>query len=181
MPWYQTLYPPLIVAALVSALAWYLSRPLFRPSGRIGWHEILPGGSYRFCIVAGSGFIALLAYVRLFIGSARTDGPEQMQILGWLILCFAIGVAVIVWRAIAIRRSRLRWQARTLTGLDSKGEQFTFDLADVVGMRRLWTGTVGIAFSNGQVLKLDAYATSVDALCARIIEIDEELAAGMPI
>ena len=159
-----------------------LVRALFRPPPeRQGWHRIRPSGTHWFGITVGSAFVCLMLYIRLFVGSARVDAESQMQILTLLMLVFALCVLIVVLAFRAIVRADVRWRGTHLDYAASDGGRVTKNLAQVVGMERRWTGNVLIRFADGDTLKLDGHADGVSELCSRIIEIDERLAAGMPL
>ena len=103
-----------------------------------------------------------------------------MQILVLLILSFLICTVLAARTTIAIGRQAVRWRGQKLEYLDPKGVTVMKDLGTVVFIRRLWTGAALVGFSDGDVLKLDRYAKGVDDLCARIIEVDEQLAGQVP-
>ena len=180
MPWHQTLFPPFIVAAIFALAAGLLLRPLLKQPPADGWQHVIPGSMHGFSIVAGSGIVGLLSYVRLFIGSARPDGEQQMQILVLLIFAFLACTILATLTTITIGRQAVRWRGQKLEYVDPRGAAVVKDLGTVVFIRRLWTGAALVGFSDGDVLKLDRYAKGVDDLCARIIEVDEQLAGQMP-
>lgn len=182
MQWWINLFAP-IAAGLAGAVAiGLLVRTLFRPPPeRHGWRRIAPSGMHWYGTVLGAGLVCLMLYVRLFVGSARVDADAQMQILTWLILAFSLCALTGAAAIRSIVRADVRWRGTTLDYAGTNGRRITKDLAQVVGMQRRWTGNVLIGFANGDVLKLDGYASGVSELCARIIEIDERLAAEMPL
>ena len=134
-----------------------------------------------FGVVVGSGLVCLMLYVRLFVGSARSDAESQMQILTLLILAFALCVVIGAATIRSIIRADGRWRGSNLDYPGPNGTIVSKNLAQVVGMERRWTGHVFISFADGDVLKLDGHADGVTELCSRIIEIDERLAADMPL
>lgn len=182
MQWWIDLLSP-FVAGLAGALAsGLLVRALFRPlPERQGWRSLRPSGMHWIGIMVGTGFVCLMLYVRLFVGSARADAASQMQILTLLMLVFTLCVLIAVAQVRAIVRADVRWRGASLDYAASDGTRITKDLSQVVGMERRWTGHVLIAFADGDVLKLDGYADGVSDLCSRIIEIDERLAVDMPL
>jgi hypothetical protein len=181
MQWWIDLLSPFAAGLAGATAVGLLVRALFPPPPeRQGWHRIKPSGMHWIGVVGGSGLVSLMLYVRLFVGSARADAEFQMQILTLLILVFAVCVAVGAATIRSIIRADVRWRGTALDYPGQAGGRASKDLAQVVGMQRRWTGEVLIAFADGDVLKLDGYADGVTGLCSRIIEIDERLAADMP-
>ena len=182
MQWWINLFGPITAGLAGAAATGLLVHALFRPSPeRHGWRRIAPSGMHWSGIVLGAGLVCLMLYVRLFVGSARADAENQMQILTWLILAFALCVLTGVATIRSVVRTDVRWRGTSLDYAGANGSRITKDLAQVVGMQRRWTGNILIGFADGDVLKLDGYASGVSDLCARIIEIDERLAAEMPL
>ena len=182
MQWWIDLLSPFAAGVAGAVTVGLLVRALFPPPpDRQGWHRIAPSGMHWGGVAGGSGIVFLLLYVRLFVGSARADAEYQMQVLTLLMLAFAACVVIGAATIRSIVRSDVRWRGTNLDYAGTDGARITKDLAQVVGMQRRWSGHVLIAFADGDVLKLDGYADKVSDLCARIIETDERLAAGMPL
>lgn len=182
MQWWIDLLSPFAAGLAGATAIGLLVRALYPPlPERQGWRRIKPSSMHWIGVSGSSGIVCLMLYVRLFVGSARSDAETQMQILTLLILAFAVCVVVGATTIRSIIRADVRWRGTKLDYPGQAGDRVTKDLAEVVGMERRWTGHVFIRFADGDVLKLDGYADGVSELCSRIIEIDEELAAGMPL
>lgn len=181
MQWWIDLLAPfaagLVFAGAGAAAARILADP---PPGR-DWTRIRPGGLHWSAVILGSGLVGLMLYVRLFVGSDRADAEAQMQILVLLLLAFALCTALCLRQMRAIVRADIRWRGRRLEHAGVDGNRIARDLGDVVGMRRRWTGEIEIAFTDGHVMRLDSQAAGVPQLCERIIRLDGELAAGLPL
>ena len=182
MHWWIDLFAPFVAGLAVAASVGLTVRALFpAPPERPGWHRIKPSGTHWFVIAGSSGFVGLMLYVRLFVGSARADAESQMQILTLLILAFAVCVVIGAIAVRAIIRADVRWRGKSLDYAGPSNSRATRDLSQVAEMNRRWTGQVVISFADGETLKLDGHADGVTELCSRIIEIDEQLAAQMPL
>jgi hypothetical protein len=182
MQWWIDLLSPFTAGLAGAVTTWLVVRALFPPPPeRQGWHRIAPSAMHWAGVVGSGGIVCLLLYVRLFVESARADAEYQMQVLTWLMLAFAVCVVIGAAIVRAVVRHDVRWRGTKLDYAAPDGARVAKDLAQVVGMRRSWSGHVLIAFADGDVLRLDGYATNVSELCARIIETDERLAAGMPL
>lgn len=182
MQWWIDLLAPFVAGLAVAASVGLVVRALFpAPPERPGWQRIKPSGMHWFGIVGSSGFVGLMLYVRLFVGSARADAESQMQILTVLILTFALCVVIGAAALRAIVRADVQWRDKSLDCAGPNNSRVTKDLSQIAAMDRRWTGHVLISFADGEMLKLDGYADGVTELCSRIIEIDERLAAGMPL
>lgn len=134
---------------------------------RLGWHNVRPGAMHWTALVLGAGLLALMVYVRLFVGSTRADAAFQMQVLSLMIACLGVMWAMTAWQVATILRSRLHWRDDALAREGPGGALEVHAMADVVSVRPSWTGTVIITLADGTALKLDQYATTVAALCER--------------
>ena len=182
MQWWIDLLSPIVAGVAGALAAGFVVRSLFPPPPeRQGWRRIKPSGMHWSGVVGGSGLVCLMLYVRLFVGSGRADADFQMQMLSLLILAFAICVLVGAASIRTIIRADVRWRGASLDYAGPDGARVTKSLEQVVGMERRWTGHVFIGFADGDVLRLDGYADGVTELCSRVIEIDEQLAAEMPL
>lgn len=182
MQWWIDLLSPFAAGLAGATAIGLLVRALYPPlPERQGWRRTKPSSMHWIGVTGASGIVCLLLYVRLFVGSARSDAESQMQILTFLILAFAVCVVVGAVTIRSIIRADVRWRGNKLDYAGPGGARVTKDLEQVVGMERRWSGHVLISFADGDVLKLDGYADGVTELCSRIIEIDEQLAAGMPL
>lgn len=182
MQWWINLLVPFIAGLATAAAVGLLVRALFRPPPeRRGWRRIAPSGMHWSGVVLSAGIVGVMLYVRLFVGSARADAETQMQYLTLLVVAFGLCVLVGAMTIRSIVRADVRWRGSKLDYAAPDGSRITKDLAEVLGMKRGWTGHVLIGFADGDVLKLDGYAAGVSELCTNIIEIDERLAAEMPL
>jgi hypothetical protein len=176
--WFDTLRP--VLAGVGGALGvWALSRFTLRakPDQR-GWRSLKPGAMHWTGLTLSSGLVALFLYVRVFVGSSRTDAASQMAILNLLIVGFGIGMAVTAWQMRQMVRTDAHWRGSKLKWRDPTGAEQVRSLDQVSGMRRNPFGRIAITFSDGAVVRVDPYATGAAELCDRIIAIDEELGAA---
>ena len=106
---------------------------------------------------------------------------KHSQILVLILVAFALCTALCLRQMRAITVADIRWRGRRLEHSGVDGSRIARDLGDVVGMRRRWTGEIEVAFTDGHVIRLDSQAAGVPELCERIIGLDGELAAGLPL
>lgn len=140
---------------------------------RRGWKLVRPGSMHWTGLILGAGLVALCLYVRIFVGSARSDAEVQMRWLTLIIAGFALCIAVCSWQVRAILRAGVRWRGDVVAWNGPEGRDISRKLDEVVAMRRRWNGSAEILFSDGEVLKLDPYATTVPDLWNRIVDINE--------
>lgn len=138
---------------------------------RLGWHHVRPGAMHWTALVLGAALLALMVYVRLFVGSDRADAAFQMRVLSLMIACLGALVAMTGWQVAAILRARLHWRDDAVAREGPGGALELHAMADVTAVRPSWTGAVTITFADGTALKLDHYATTVPALCERAAEV----------
>ncbi|HEY6814223.1 MAG TPA: hypothetical protein VI168_01670 [Croceibacterium sp.] len=127
------------------------------PADKAGWRRIVPSPMHSTGVALGTGLVLLMSYVRLFVGSTRTDAASQMVILTWLIAAFAIGTIGVALSMAAIRRRAIRWRGARVVWRQGARE-VTADLAAVAAIRGNLLGHVVLHFAGDEVLRLDPYA-----------------------
>ena len=106
-PPYRYLLIMAVTGSILSLLGFlgYRTRPDTK-----GWRRVVPSPMHWTGLCLGSGMVLLFLYIRLFVGSARSDAQNQMTILTGLIVAFAIGVAICGWTVVRIRGMALEWR-----------------------------------------------------------------------
>lgn len=140
---------------------------------RSGWRLIKPSSMHWGGLIGASGFIALLAYVGLFVGSARADAAFQMRMLWLIVAGFLVSAATCLWQMRRIQHQHVEWRGSQIAFTAANGRRHTRSMEDVVLMRRPYFGLVQIVFGDGLVLKLDPFAQGTPELWNRIVEADE--------
>lgn len=139
-----------------------------------GWAVVRPSVMHWGGVVGAGGIIGMLAYVGLFIGSARTDAEFQMRMLWLIVAGFTINAAVCIWQMRQIAAAAVRWRGSQLSFCrKADGARITQAMTDVIAMHRPPFGAVRIRFADGNVLKLDPYADKVPDLWNRIVEVND--------
>jgi small-conductance mechanosensitive channel len=152
-----------LVVALLAAFAGKA------PEDSAGWQRVVPAPMHWTAIVLGTGMVLVMGYVRLFVGSVRADAEQQMTILTWLIIAFALGTVIVAWSLAAIRRSAIRWRGAKIVWRRG-GRETEADLAALCEVHGNWLGHTVLRFADGKVLRLDPYARGSSELLDRAQE-----------
>jgi hypothetical protein len=140
-----------------------------------GWTAIRPSSMHWFGLVGAGSIVSLMAYVGLFIGSARADAEFQMRMLWLLVVAFTGSAMVCLYQMRRIVRTAARWRGTQLSFLrTADGQRVTYPLSEVAGLHRPYFGHVQVHFNDGQLLLLDPYADKVPELWNRIVEVNED-------
>lgn len=171
MDWLRPIIIGLVAAAMVTVLAALAVRA---SPDKAGWRRITPSAIHWTGILLGGGFVLLMIYVRLFVGSSRADAESQMTILTWLIALLGAGTIAVLLSMAAIVRQAVRWRGARLL-YRRGGEEREADLATVRAIRNNWLGQAELHFASGRVLRLDPNARGAREL---IEAAEERMARG---
>ena len=152
------------IALLIAAIA---ATPMATKSG---WMQIRPGGMHWFSFYGSAALFALIAWVWIFVGSARSDAAFQMRIAFWLSFAFGIGA---VYSGLLIRKLRktdLRMRGRQIAFVGSDGCEASQSIDDFTAFRRRWRGDYQLLFNDGTVIALDPYAKNSDEFMGRLFD-----------
>jgi hypothetical protein len=125
-------------------------------------------------LTLSAGLAGLMAYVGAFIGSARADGQEQMQVLWWLMIAFAVGALFSLLQMHRIARAGIVWRGGKVQFNGASGTRTERQMADVMSLTRSASGWFVAMFDDGTMLWIDPYAKGAEALMDRIVEIAGE-------
>ena len=154
-----------VLAALVVA-ALGVASATAQPDQR-GWRSITPSAMHWTGLWLGAALTGFMAYIYLFVGSTRPEGPHQMKVLFWLIVAFGLGTVISSISIWLVRRGAVRWRGSTITFADRTGNE-TQHLMDVVRLGGTPFGRVIVAFRDGTTLRLDPYASGAAELIEKI-------------
>ena len=163
MDWVRPIVSGLVAAVVVSVLSLLAMRA---PEDKTGWRRIVPSPMHWTGVGLGTGLVVLMAYVRLFVGSSRADAEQQMAILTWLIVAFALGTIVVALSMAEIRRRAIRFRGARVVWRRG-GREIEADLGDVRDLRGSWQGDAVLCFRDGTILRLDPYARGAPELIER--------------
>jgi hypothetical protein len=170
-----TFFGPFAAAALggwamrKGARRWLGDQP--RPPG---WACIRPSAMHWTGLVGAAAIVCLMAYVGLFIGSARADAAFQMRMLWLLVAAFSASAGVCLWQMRQIVQTDARWRGSQVSWQPAGGgPRLVRSLTDVAAMHRPWFGRVRIVFADGAELQIDPYGETVPDLWNRIVGVNE--------
>lgn len=152
------------IALLIAAIA---ATPVATKSG---WMLVRPGWMHWFSFYGSAALFALIAWVWIFVGSARSDAAFQMRIAFWLSFIFGISA---VYSGLLIRKLRkmaLRMQGRQIAYFDSDGREAGQSIDNFTAFRRRWRGDYQLLFNDGTVITLDPYANNSDEFMGRLFD-----------
>lgn len=155
-------------AAAGAVLGWLASTGC-RPTA--GWGKIRPGAMHWTGLVLSAGLAALMAYVVRFVGSSRTDGATQMQILGWLTLLFAAGAVLSLAQMRRIVCAAISWRGGAVRFRAPGSGEVERPIAEIMSLEENGAGWFVATFGDGVTLRIDPYARGADALLQRISDI----------
>lgn len=151
-----------LVAMLVVAVLVVAGRNA--ATGTHGWRQIRPSAMHWTGLLLCGGLALLMGYIWFFVGSSRPDGAQQMRILFWLTLFFAVGSALMGWAILQVRRAAVEWRGKVIAFRTPEGDRGRRPFEEVVSVRKDLLGRAVIAFVDGQNAKLDLYAQGADQL-----------------
>ena len=176
-PPYRYLLIMAVTGSILSLLGFlgYRTRPDTK-----GWRRVVPSPMHWTGLCLGSGMVLLFLYIRLFVGSARSDAQNQMTILTGLIVAFAIGVAICGWTVVRIRRMALEWRGDAFAYSKPGGVRLTRSMNELTEVRASMLGWLILNFEDGEVLKLDSNARGSEEFVRSIIERRRDLFPNAP-
>ena len=134
-----------------------------------GWYRLKPSRLHWFGLIFGSGMLILLTYIRLFVGSSRSDAERQMLILTGLIVALVAGILIMARSVVELRKLRVEWRGNTLSYREN-GQRRVRDISDLVSVGSSWRGALILAFSDGECLRFDEEAQGVPQMLDWIAE-----------
>ncbi|MEQ1669584.1 MAG: hypothetical protein ABL893_01870 [Hyphomicrobium sp.] len=163
----------LVICLAFAAVAALTATAAKTIADRHGWRSIKPGGMHWTGLWLSAALTGFMSFIFLFVGSARADAAQQMQILFWLIVVFGLATIASAVSVRVIRRSAARWRGEKIA-FTLRGAEQTRSFADVTGLQSTPFGGVVVSFRDGVGLRLDPHARGAQEL---IEQIDEHLAA----
>ncbi|NLR71178.1 hypothetical protein HGI47_09865 [Novosphingobium sp. ERN07] len=145
-----------------------------RQKQRVGWGQLRPGPMHWTALLLATGLAGLMAYVGLFIGSARADAADQMKVLWWMVGAFAVGAAICLWQMWRIGRAETMWRGGIMQFRSNGGATVQRPIASITRLKRSMGGMFVVTFDDGTELRFDPYARGADALLQRIADIAGE-------
>jgi hypothetical protein len=149
----------LVSGTVVGALQ-YFRRPSAKHRG--GWAYLAPSLIEWFAIIGVPVFVAFLALMYFFVGSARPDAAVQMLALKCMIVAFSIGGAFIIYSSLCVVT---RWNKDGIQqSMFGRGLK-EIHIRDIVEVRasRLWQ-MLRIESADGSVIRVSLGKNGVDDL-----------------
>jgi hypothetical protein len=150
-----------LIAMFVVALLTAVGRRASQ--GPKGWRRIEPSALHWTALILSGALALMMAYVYLFVGSSRPDGPQQMRILFWLMLAFSVGTCIAALQIGWLQRVAVCWRGDMIE-FGPKGRRQRRSLGAVVEARNDWLGRVKLSFDDAAVLAIDPYARGAEQL-----------------
>jgi hypothetical protein len=144
-----------------------LSAILARQVAPEGWRALRPGFGHWFAAAGSAAFSTLVAWVYLFVGSARQDAAFQMNVAFFLSIAFGLCAIYGAARIRAIKRENIRWRGSRIVRMDRDGQEQSFDADRAIGWQRSFSGHWVMAFADGSTLCLDPFTNGSDAFMAK--------------
>jgi hypothetical protein len=139
-----------------------LSALLARQDVPAGWRALRPGPGHWFAALGSTAFSTLVAWVYLFVGSARRDAAFQMKVAFLLSLAFGLCAIYSAWRIRAIKCENTRWRGTRVVRRGRDGEEQEIDNGRAFGWRRTFSGWYVLGFADGSMLYVDPYTKGAD-------------------
>ena len=134
----------------------------------VGWRALRPGFGHWFAAVGSAAFSTLVAWVYLFVGSARRDAAFQLKVAFLLSAAFGLCAIYGAWRIRAIKRENLRWRGTRIVRTGRDGQEQAVDKGRAFGWRRTFSGRYVLAFADGSTLDVDPYTNGSDAFMGEL-------------
>lgn len=132
-----------------------------------GWRALRPGLGHWFAAVGNAAISALVAWIYIFVGSARHDAAFQMKVAFLLSIGFGLGAFVAAWHVRAIKRQNIRWRGSRVIRSNQEGVEQVYDGGRAVAWTRTWGGRWQLRFADGSTLYLDPFANGADEFMAK--------------
>ena len=152
-----------VLAAGFGCLTASLIRQVVPP----GWRALRPGFGHWFAAVGSTAFSMLVAWVYLFVGSARHDAAFQMKVAFVLSIAFGLGAVYSAWRVRAIKRENIRWRGSRMVRNLEAGQTREKASGQAVLWRRTWSGLFALRFADGSTLYVDPFTRGSDEFMAQ--------------
>jgi hypothetical protein len=154
----------LISLGLVLALAYLgcLWAKLAKQVAPPGWRALRPGFGHWFSALGSAAFSTLLAWIYIFIGSARRDAMFQMKVASLLATAFGLCAVYSAWRIRAIKRENIRWRGSRIVRTDRDGQDRIHDGTSAVAWSRTWSGYFTLRLAEGSILYIDPFTKGSD-------------------
>lgn len=123
----------MLALAYLGCLSAKLAKQIVAP----GWRALRPGFGHWFAALGSSAFSTLVAWVYIFVGSARRDAAFQMKVAFLLSVAFGLCAVYSGWRIRAIKRENIRWRGSRIVRNDRDGHEQAYDGRGAVS----WSGT----------------------------------------
>jgi hypothetical protein len=161
-PYVTTLTLTTLGLTVALAVLGCLAALLARQDVPTGWRALRPGLGHWFAALGSTAFSTLVAWVYLFVGSARRDAAFQMRVAFLLSLAFGLGAIYSAWRIRAIKRENTRWRGTRVVRRGRDGQEQVIDNGRAFGWRRTFSGWFVLGFSDGSILYVDPHAKGAD-------------------
>lgn len=157
-----------ILVVAVSALAVAALSRLARraPVREDGWRRLEPSPMHWTALVGSGVLFLFILYVALFMGSSRHDAERQVRIALWILLAIGIGIALAAWAIHRVRSLGFEWREGALAWRNGQGGRRVRGIDELASVHPSVWGWVLLRFTDGESVKLDAYAQG----CAELIE-----------
>lgn len=144
-----------------------LSALLIRQRVPTGWSALRPGFGHWFAAAGSAAISTLVAWVYIFVGSARRDAAFQMKVAFALAIAFGLCAVYGAWRIRAIKRENVRWRGMRIVRTGGDGQEQSLDAGRAIGWQRNFSGYWVLAFADGAPLYLDPFCKGSDAFMAK--------------
>ncbi|QJB68321.1 hypothetical protein [Parasphingorhabdus halotolerans] len=138
------------------------------PRVRAGWVHLRPSALHWTALALGLVLIGLFGWIWLFVGSSRTDGAEQMRILGWLLLAFSVGTLLAIWQVRRVLKFAIRFRGQRVVFRQDQGGEREIDFQEIASARLSLLRGYTIKLKSGKIIFVDPYATGAAKLVKRI-------------
>lgn len=161
----------IMLGAVATCIALLIAAIAVTPAAtKTGWMQVRPGGMHWFSFYCSASLFALIAWVWIFVGSARSDAAFQMRIAFWLSFTFGIGAVYSGLLIRKLRKTALRMRGGQIAYVDADGCEATQSIEDFTAFRRRWRGDYQLLFNDGTVIALDPYAKNSDEFMGRLFD-----------
>lgn len=144
-----------LVGGGIATLLGYLTLRRQRAGRKVeGWTVLRPSGYEHFAFAIAAGFSLFMAYIYLFVGSARADAEEQEIYMLLLMGGFGAGGILVWWTSYALK---IRWREHEVEA-SRFGRTRRFDLREVVRVKRNdYLNSCTLVFRGGRKLSFSYY------------------------